>query len=372
MSRSEPLSQRPAPTVEETHRIADMKDAVVRNLRITQAYHDLKIGLSRVLGSENVSWCAYATWASKTAGRFIRGEHLPRAVSEIADRIPALQRVISRSGLRSVVADVHAEICAHVAEGNHLVFAEMAPLYAEWIARFDRGGGRIDASELRSFLRQLAPGPVERGGQDKLVEAFTCYHQAMTARDAKARAELILLANLLVGHHEQTRLQGPIEGAMNAPLLHSPLRGLAGGDADRRGGGPAVPRVLAPFFGRLSREIEGRWRELLTRELMTLELPSVSLCLGEDLPPWSVRREFPDDLRRVGHPRLVALLAELDLTPDTVVGSGARDWASLRDRMNFVVDFFRTRQQDHLLYERPFTRMQAVAIAEDRIPHGAL
>lgn len=332
----------PAPSVEQTHHIAAMKDPITRNLKITQAYHDLKIGLTATLGSEDVSWCAFATWASKTAGRFIRCETLARAARDLLGRVPALGRAAS-SRLLSTVAGIAAEIAGHVAEGNHLVFAEMAPLYAEWIARFSRGP-RGDGTDLRAFLGRLRPGPVERGGQDLLVEAFTFYHQAMLEQDRKARAERILLANLLVGLHEQTRLQGPIAGAMNAPLRHSPLCAL----------------------------IEDRWRALITRRLMTLELPSVRLDLGEDLPPWSAESDFPSELRRITHPRLRALLGDLDLTPDTVAGSGARDWSSLRDRMNFVVDFFRTRQNDTLLYDQPFSFLQAAAIAEERVPHGSL
>jgi hypothetical protein len=341
MFSSNPIHLWPAPSVEQTHRIAAMRDPVIRNLKITQAYHDLKIALTRVLGGENVSWCAYATWASKGAGKAIRGEHLLGAVREFLSNRPALERLASRAGLLSFLAGISAEVTEHIAEGNHLVFAEMAPLYADWVARFSHAPAG-DRAELRSFLEQLRPGPVERGGQDMLIEAFTHYHEAMLAPEPKARAELILLANLLVGHHEQTRLQGPIARAMNAPL----------------------PR------GRLCALIEEPWRALLTRRIMTIELPSVTLDLGEDLPPWSLRSDFPRDLREVTHPRLRGLLDELDLTPNTVAGSAARDWASLRDRMNFVVDFFRTRQQDRLLYDQPFTFLQVAAIAEDRVPHG--
>ena len=45
----------------------------------------------------------------------------------------------------------------------------------------------------------------------------------------------------------------------------------------------------------------------------------------------------------------------LDRTPDSVLGSGARDWTELADRMNFIVDLFRTRQFDEHLFASPFS-----------------
>src|SRR3954471_20762547 len=58
---------------------------VLRNLLITQCYHDLSTELSRVLGTANVNWCSYATWASKTAGRFIRNEEIPSLFRKLLD-----------------------------------------------------------------------------------------------------------------------------------------------------------------------------------------------------------------------------------------------------------------------------------------------
>ena len=49
---------------------------VLRNLKITQAYFDLSQAIAQRLGDTNANWCNIATWASKTAGRFIRMEDL--------------------------------------------------------------------------------------------------------------------------------------------------------------------------------------------------------------------------------------------------------------------------------------------------------
>src|SRR5262249_28351382 len=67
-------------SVAQANAISAMIDPVRRNLKITQAYHDLQIALTRLFGEKNVTWTAYATWASKTAGSFIRGEEAPNII----------------------------------------------------------------------------------------------------------------------------------------------------------------------------------------------------------------------------------------------------------------------------------------------------
>src|SRR6185436_9966532 len=53
---------------------------VLRNLLITQCYHDLSTGLAELLSGGNANWCTFATWASKTAGCFVRKDELPAAL----------------------------------------------------------------------------------------------------------------------------------------------------------------------------------------------------------------------------------------------------------------------------------------------------
>src|ERR1022692_3363194 len=51
-------------------------DPVLRNLKITQCYYDLSQAIAARVGYENANWCTFATWASKTAGHFIRMENV--------------------------------------------------------------------------------------------------------------------------------------------------------------------------------------------------------------------------------------------------------------------------------------------------------
>src|SRR5262249_19104655 len=69
----------PCPSVSEVDEIAAAADPVLRNLRITLAYHDLSAALSARLGP-GANWCTFATWASRQAGHTIRGEDLARKI----------------------------------------------------------------------------------------------------------------------------------------------------------------------------------------------------------------------------------------------------------------------------------------------------
>jgi hypothetical protein len=382
----------PVPSQEELQTIIQMKDPVLRNLHITQTYHVLTVALTELFGEENVSWCAYATWASKTAGFFIRKDVVPALIHDFLQRADALTRSIAELQdrllgpwsasvgvqfvLTQTISEVTDEVSRQTARGNHLVFTELAPLYAAMLEAF-KASEHHDPEVLGHFLKRLTPGPVEQGGQDLLIRAVTHYHAALFEEDPRARAELLFLANALVGYHEQVRLQEPIVAALNAPLREVFLdclvryAGVSGERPVERGFGYAE-RSLRTVFSPLATRLERLWRELSTRSLMRIELPDAALRLGEDIPALNAEHDFPPHLLRLEHPELVALMARLDRTTDDTAGSAARDWGNLMDRMNLIVDLFRTRQQDRVLYDQPFTFMQVEAFRQGRVPHGRL
>lgn len=379
----------PVPSLEQIAAIVRMTDPVLRNLHITQTYHVLTIALTDLLGEENVAWCAHATWASKTAGFFIRKEVVPGLIRDLLERADALTRGMgglpgeflgawaAPFGLQMVLTraihQITDEVARQTARGNLLVFEELAPLYVAMIDHFS-GSERYEQATLDRFLALLSRGPVSREGQDLLIRAFTHYYEAMFEQEPKVRAERIFLANALVGYHEQTRLQGPIVGALHAPLRQVFLDEVVEfmGVPSARRGNPLQEMSLRGVFGPLAARLERLWRELSTRALMRIELPDVTLRLGEDIPALNAERDFPPSLARVEHPELVTLMGTLDRTQNDTAGSAARDWGDLGDRMNLIVDLFRTRQQDRVLYDQPFTFMQVEALRQGRVPHGRL
>jgi hypothetical protein len=386
-----PPQKWPPLTVEEAATISAIPDPAYRNLRITQGYHDLKAALTRSLGPKNVTWCAYATWASRTAGSFIRGEEVPQMVRSYLDGADHLTSALQ--GVNAALGAVHPEakvdhsfviatieavmkdVTNQIGVGNLRVFQELAPIYAKWVRTFADRPQAYDPGVIDAFVAStLTPGPVEKDGQDLLIQAFRTYYEAMYERDDGKKAQQMFLANALVGYHEQIRLQGPIASSLDAPLVDVFLdnaKAIARGKLPPILHGaiePIVEKVLRPVGERVEKE----WNEVSTRWLMTLALPRMVLVLGKDVPGFTATEMFPGELREATYEPLVAVLAQLDRTPNTVVGSAAKDWTEVGDRMNYIVDFFRSRQQDPSMYDQPFTDDQVAAILEGRMPTGKL
>lgn len=337
-------------TVAEVGQIAALSDPVLRNLRITLAYHDLAVGMGELLGRANASWCCFGTWASRTAGRFIRGEATPRIIRTVlafVERVPEQFRVLTPAALAQEVT----QVTNNVAQGNLIVFQDLGMLYARMLQAHaeETDHGRA-AQRCRAALR---PGPVEEGGEDLLIGAVDAYHDAMLAANAAQRAELVFLANLRIGLHEQIRLQKPIMQALTSPPVYR----------------------FTPMP--LRRRLDAAWRDLATGHLMDIRLPGLDFehtgeltrqSLGADVRRAQNGDVFPPDLTRLHNLELKALLYDLDRHPNTLLGSAAHDWSDLADRMNFVADLFRVWQQDSRLYLPPFTPEQIDNTRAGRIP----
>src|SRR5215467_9316885 len=82
-------------------------DAVRRNRLITQSYHDLSSALAGALGTENVNWCSFATWASRAAGSFIRDEEVPRVVRLVLGKLEPVR--VTLAHVNDVLARMHDE-----------------------------------------------------------------------------------------------------------------------------------------------------------------------------------------------------------------------------------------------------------------------
>ncbi len=369
--------------------ITQMADPVLRNLFITQRYHDLSLALSAAVSGADVNWSTFASWASKTAGESIRNEEVPPFVSALVDGAgdaaphlravsAALQAVSPHAGspsafLLATIQQTLATVSSFVAHGNLAVFAELAPQFVRFAATFGDDDA-FDDAKLAAFTALLAPGPVDQGGQDLLRTAFSSYYRARFEQDPAARARLLLFGNCLVGLHEQTRLQPDIAAAINAPVtvilrdhVHA---GMPQGLAD--GLGHAVEAALAA----LAPEVEKLWQRIATRFLMRLALPGgQELPLGRDIPRSAAARAFlPAALQDItSPPGLVDLLATYDRARgDTDAGSASVDWAVLADRMNFIVNLFRSSQQDLALFGEPFSAEQRAELAAGRLPAGKL
>ena len=380
------------PTVEEIDRIAQYDNTIVRNLEITQCYYEISQRVAALIGV-SANWCTFATWASKQAGQTIRQEDLLRAFeerfnlsSEVSTALEGLcshlKRISARlqdKMARALIlqalnpAAAFARASDAVARGNKKVFDEIGREFARFLAAVGADTS-LNREKIVRFCATLRPGdpPV---GQRFLAEAFMAYGEARF-QTGKIRAELILLANLCAGFHEQTRLQPEIAEALNAGLsgveeLKSNLMarvvpGLKFGShlSVLRRQTTDLDRVFAELIEAVNRLI----RQVISDHLMTLHLSGTEvLRLGRDLSS-----RFPEALSQIANPRLKELLARVDLTPNSLRGSGADDWANFADRMHFIADFFRVYQEREQLFDSPFAAGQIALIKSGKRPDGPL
>jgi len=373
------------PSVADVERISARTDPIVRNLQITQCYHELSLALGARTGG-HANWCTFAVWASKQVGQTIRKEDLARTLEQLWDtysEVSVLSSGASMPELRdhrrpirdAVLATSSFERASQAAaRGNRKVFEEIAREFARFLTVFEADTA-FHPEKISAFCAEFTPGePPE--GQRYLVAAFTSYYRAIFESDPKARGELLLLANVSVGMHEQTRLQPEITDALNAPVV------------DPKELGQRLLEILLPHLGRLLRLRQRLWsgiglrnpvdivisrlveqaRMVVTEHLLTLGLPGGErLKVGEDL-----RREFPAALVQLVNVELLTLLKLVDPTPDSLRETAAADWSVLLDRMHFIADMFRCFQEQPALLTPPFSPEQVAVLKDGRRPEGRL
>jgi hypothetical protein len=267
-------------------------------------------------------------------------------------------------------------VSASIAAGNLEVFAELAPQFVRFVGLF-RGKPADDAT-LAAMLEPLDPRPTSEGGQALLRQAFEAYYRALGAADEVTRARWMLFGNCTIGLHEQTRLQPQIQSAMDAPIDEILKKHF---DASLSVGAEAGilaklrDAVVRPLND-LTDVVQDLWERVATRYMMTLALPGgATLPLGRNIPKTAASPDYlPPAVQNITAPdQLLALLGEYDRARGSSdVGSASVDWRVLEDRMNFIVNLFRSRQQDLELLEPPFTDAQRAELEAGRMPAASL
>ena len=371
----------PVPSVDDVRQIAAIGNPVIRNVQITYCYSRLAAAFAARNG-EGANWCTYATWASRQAGRAIRGEdlleHLGRRLDHarwLLHPIATLWRWLLRRGLfrretriGRLTAELHTPFdafeCAGdaVARGNLKVFEEIGLEFARYLQ---------ERSADATFLDGLRPGdPPE--GQRYLRQAFARYDRRRLERNPKVRAELAVLANLEVGLHEQTRLQPEIREALDAAYTTQE-------DLGRRALEALVPSaarwwsvvrqpaiaVAGAVAAGAQRSASKLAREVITESFMVLSLPDRVLALGMHLTD-----AYPEALAEPADADLAELLARFEPVPPAPDDCGARDWSDLDQRMHYIVHMFRALHFSEQLARPPFSPEQVASFTEGIVPDG--
>ena len=180
--------------------MAAVADPVIRNLRITQAYHDLSAAAAGRIGP-TANWCTFATWASKQAGRTIRKEDLQRATEAAFRSSPAAADAASQVTTEASRFDANIPLDAALVSVWEVVDPSAALDRASAavagatsgcsteigreFARFEVECGpntSADADALARFVERLRPGEPPTG-QRYLRQAFAHYDRARFEAD---------------------------------------------------------------------------------------------------------------------------------------------------------------------------------------------
>ena len=377
-----------APSVQEIDAIAAMTDAAVRNVWITWSYYRLNQAMVEITGRADLSWCGFAVWASKTAGRFIRQEEVDPLIQEWITRATAKAgeptMVVARllgfhfdkpavgappSGHFSIwrfAAKVLADVGGEIGGGNQDVFHHIAPPFARLIELWQTRGGTLRPEDRAAFLASLDdPADPQR---EFLTKAFAAMFDAVAEQNPRRRAQLMLQANALVGCAEQTRVQPFIVKSMNAPIedLFDAKLGMHLRDRFLR----SIAWVLHWWLGRLAPALDAEFDMISTRLMMTLNVPGASLHLGQPVPPLPDGQMYPAALTTLDTPDPEALVASLKAADAAL--SAASDWVNYDQRMKYIAVLFRSRQQSSGLWDVPFTKAQIEQLKAGKLPQGQL
>jgi hypothetical protein len=305
------------------------------NRCVTVAHQELALALHAITGpGSGANFHTWAVWGSKKAGTTIRREDVPwfrpvaagaaallAGLGSASLRCPPDRRrrrtgagaALGGSAAHWYAGSLVSRAAARILDGNITVLDDIGRQTGRFVSTFLLPGSRTD-SNLEQFLTRLRPGPARAGGQDLLRVAYSSYLAAAQRPDADGRDEQMLLGNLNAILHEHWRLD---------PFIDESL-----------------PR---PF------------RQLVTRDVLNVAIGTEHLRIGEDVP--TSPTPYPVTLTTIENPALRAFLdgpGGWDRSPDTTAGSGANDWTDIGDRMNYIVDLFRTRHHDPHLFRPPY------------------
>jgi hypothetical protein len=328
-------------------------DMQLRNRRITLAYSDLSCRLADLLarggGPRQANWCTYATWSSRTIGTWI--EDGAPSTGAGPRWVPGVVRRLSAQALGWLVARDNGATYRSLAAGNRYVFLEIGLAVSHFVEAFSRPPGPEGPEEQwRRYWACVEGLLAEFSDLDPSWMLTECpppaglrlglrqYFEALGCEDEGERAQLVLAGNLLMGAYEQRRVDGYVTVSLALDTGRA-MRKLVRGRFDPERSWYQVPSAL--------------WARLMSRFLL-LQTPDEQLHVAHPLPPPPGEPMWPDDLAVITLPLAQALLTRYDVSDGHAHRRRVRDWTSFDDRMNYITNLFRSRQQHAALFSDPF------------------
>jgi hypothetical protein len=344
----------------------------LRNRRITLAYSDLSVRLADALAHNGhrrqANWCTFSAWSSKTIGGWIEDD--PEIDPLDPDWVPAWVSEQLTDLLRWLLTRDNGATYRALAAGNRFVFLEIGLAFALFLEAFDpqrltgadeeawaRYWGRMEAVLAEQARLDPSWMLTENPPSTELELGLRQYFEALFTGDPKERAERVLAGNLLIGAYEQRRVDGYVSASL--ALFTA----------------PAMRRLVCRRFDRA-----WSWRTWpsslyasLMSQFMVLKLPDEVLTLGRPLPAPAPPGTplFPKDLQAITEPLTQALLTRYDLSDGRDEGRRVHNWSSYDDRMSYIANLFRSRQQHEPLFSKPFPPDVEAKLLKGELAPGA-
>ncbi|MGI9603185.1 MAG: hypothetical protein ACR2QE_14960 [Acidimicrobiales bacterium] len=306
--------------------IARLDDTTMRNLWITQRYHELAARFTPFLGRDH-GWCTFAVWRSAGLGRGLRR---------------------TETAHPSLSGEVNALLEALAAQ-EAAAFGQLAPLFDGFIRQFE--SGTAQSPDRQRVLAEI--GVLDADAPVRV--AFGQYFAAVHDTDEVRRSQRVLAANLLVALHCEDQLQVELEGVLEAVSALAERSAIASVP-------PVVPTWLARRLRRSDRD-----------QVVATSTARIDAALGELTSTVIVDGDTLDLEDPEARPRPSALavastsvLAEvLDIWSH---GDGEAGWLDRNTRMRATETFFRSGQHDDRLAVTPFGRRQLEAMRRLQAP----
>lgn len=303
--------------LQETDNVGDVIDLTLelpetngglRNELITATYAELGVGMDELLGDESgANWAVWGVPASANVGDVIRNE-------------PVIEVLFANNGATGAQRTL-------MAEGNLLLFAELAPALNEFVETFG-SDLQPDQAKLDEFLDQLDPD------QQHLAAGFQNYYDARFESDTQAKQELTLAGNYELVIHEQTLID------------------------------PTLDRVLTdlPWYADGFNFVSGNLGSDRANAAIRVEYPGRSTSVENDVPAhdpdqaaYANRLVNFDDIEnedvRDTLTQAQAAGGGDSTDPDSLESTYADDWHELDERMYYIYQDWRLHHTDSGLFE---------------------
>jgi hypothetical protein len=267
--------------------------------------------------------------------------------------------------LLEVTRELLGEMAVNLSDGNTEVFAEIAPPAAQLLQVYS--GNQVDVHEARASVLEVCDGAALYEGVNHLRAGYSLWCDALAASDPIQRSQFILGGSLHLAVHEQSHLQPVIESSMDmgVNLAASRLKNkLLRDEHDARAVNVVLDSVLRPA----TRGIGELWDSVMTATLGTLTSPEGTMRLDHDVPKSGEPSFIPSDFTPLVVEDLKNLWRLFNHAKENGRGSFATDWASFKDRMNFISNLFISRHHEPLLFEVPFNAATLADLSAGRTP----